>query len=56
MLRKTFLDKAVFKNMANACVSNMIYGWICLKHVEIDQVSLSQSRGFIRELKRLNCP
>ena len=42
--------------MANACISDIIYGWIFLKHVEIDQVTPSQSRVFIPGLKRSNFP
>lgn len=50
-----FETKRSFKNMANACISDIIYEWICLKHVEIDQMTLSQSRVFIPGLKRSRC-
>lgn len=49
-------QEGLFKNMANACIPDIIYGWICLKHAEKDQVTPSQGRIFIPGMKRSNCP
>ena len=47
-------QEGLFKNIANACIPDIMYGWICLTCVEKDQVT-SQGRIFISRLKRSSC-